>query len=440
MSVETKPTRRTREVGTEVRAVEPRPLESPVAHSFSIRAAIIALGVTLAIVGAVLFVVWRQHKSDAAANSARTDAAGRPSPVVVAIARKGDLPIYLTGLGTVTPLNSVSVHSRVDGELDEVAYAEGQMVKEKDLLAKIDPRPFQVQLEQAQGQYAKDKATLDNANLDLARYESASNAVNEQQISAQKSLVAQLEGTLKSDQAQIDSAQLQLTYCEIRSPINGRVGLREVDKGNVVHANDANGLVMITQLQPISVVFTIPQDQIQQVMQNPNNGGGLVVDIYNRDLTKKLASGSLEAVDNQVDQTTGTVKLKATIANDDNALFPLQFVNARLLVDTRRGSVLVPSAAIQRGPDFSYVFVVTGQSPDQAVTVRHVTPGPSEGDQTAIVDGLNPGERVVIDGVDKLQDGSKVSVGEHGATSRAFAGAGGATTRAFGGTTRRSRQ
>jgi multidrug efflux system membrane fusion protein len=317
--------------------------------------------------------------------------------------------VYLTGLGTVTALKTVTVRTQVDGQLVTVVFQEGQLVRAQQLLAQIDPRPFQVQLDQAEGQAAKDAATLKNARVDLQRYQAlvGQEAVPKQQLDTQVSTVQQLEATLKSDQAQIDSARLNLTYARITSPLTGRIGLRLVDPGNIVRTTDQNGLAVITQRQPISVVFTIPQDNLPHVQQQMNAGRRLTVDAYDRDFRTKLGSGTLSAVDSQIDPTTGTIKLKATFANDDDGLFPNQFVNARLLVQTIQRAIIVPSAAIQRGPQRTFVYVVT---PNNTVDARDVAVSMSEGDESVVTSGLAGGDVVVTDGVDRLQPGARVQV------------------------------
>ncbi|HEV7224330.1 MAG TPA: MdtA/MuxA family multidrug efflux RND transporter periplasmic adaptor subunit [Pirellulales bacterium] len=335
----------------------------------------------------------------------------RAVPVVTAAVRRDDMDLYLNGLGTVTAFNTVTVRSRVEGELVRVAFTEGQMVDKGDLLAEIDPRPFEVQLAQAQGQFTKDQAMFKAAKLTLGRYNEllTTRSVTPQQIDEQIALVDQSEGAIQTDQAQIDNARLQLTYCKIIAPVSGRIGLRLVDPGNIVRANDPNGIAVVTQLQPIALVFTIPQDEISRVQRKFGEERELAVDAYDRDFAHQLAAGKLLAIDNQVDSMTGTVRLKAVFANEDNLLFPNQFVNARLLIDVKRQATIAPAAAVQRGPDSTFVYVVKS---DETVELRKVAIGPVEGDRVSIESGLSPGEIVVTDGVDKLQPGAKVALRE----------------------------
>ena len=372
--------------------------------------------VLVAVAALILYLTCGRHAKPAPDEAGRAGAPGkgaaaRTLPVVVASARTGDLPVHLIGLGTVTPLNTVTVRSRVDGQILTVNFKEGQLVHAGDVLAEIDPRPFQVQLTQAEGQQAKDRAGLQQANADLARDQSLSTAglLPAQQLDAQKATVAQLEASIQSDQGAIDAAKLNLTYARITAPISGRVGLRLVDPGNMVHSSDANGIIVITQLEPITVVFSLPSDKLPQVLASYRGGKALPVTAFDRDMRKKLATGTLFAVDNQIDPTTGTVKLKASFPNTDGALFPNQFVNASLLVDTLKGAVLIPAAGIQRSPQSTYVWRV---KPDSTVEMRDVEVAMTEGDTTALRTGLTSGDRVVVDGVDKLQPGMRVAANE----------------------------
>jgi multidrug efflux system membrane fusion protein len=328
-------------------------------------------------------------------------------PVSVATARQEDMPVYLVGLGSVTPLNAVSLKSRVDGQLLEVAFKEGQHVKKGQLLAVIDPRPFEVQLSQAQAALFRDQAQLRDARLNYERFKGLleqSGAMSQQQVDTQAALVDQYEGAVRTDQAQIDNAKLQLTYCHITSPIDGRIGLRLVDPGNMVHASDANPLLVVTQLQPITVIFTLPEDQLPSVAKQMRTRV-LPVEAYSRDNQTKLEAGRLLTIDNEIDQSTGTGRLKAQFDNADGQLWPNQFVNVRLLLETRKNSIVVPAAAVQRGPQGTFVYVV---KPDNTVDTRPVTVAISQNNVTALSSGLAPNEIVVTDGQDKLHAGSVV--------------------------------
>jgi membrane fusion protein, multidrug efflux system len=365
-------------------------------------AAIVALAVGLA------WAMARQARPPTATNATKSPAtAPRPVPVVVAPARARDMGVYLNGLGSVTAFQSVTVKSRVDGQLMSVHFREGQTVAAGDLLAQIDPRPFQVMLEQAEGQMARDEALLKNARLDLERYRrlAAEDSIASQQVDTQAALVRQDEGVVKSDQGAIDNAKLQLTYCRITAPIGGRIGLRLVDPGNIVHASDTTGLVVITEVQPIAVLFTLAEDSLPAVLDKLRRGERLPVDAFDREMRRKLSSGTLLTVDNQIDPTTGTVRLKAQFANTDLGLFPNQFVNARLQVDVKRGATVVPAVAVQRGTGGSFVYVL---KPDRTVTARKVTLGVADGDDVAVTQGVAVGEQVVVDGADRLREGARV--------------------------------
>lgn len=327
---------------------------------------------------------------------------------------KGNIGVYVTGLGAVTPINTVTVKTQITGQLMQVNYKEGDLVKKGDTLAEIDPRPYQAQLTQYEGQLMRDQATLENARIDQQRYETLikQNAIPEQQLATQIATVKSDEGIVKNDQGLIDAAKVNLTYCHITAPITGRIGLRLVDPGNIVQTSDTNGLLVITQLQPISVIFTISEDQLPPVYARQRAGQKLPVDAFDREMKTKIASGTLTTIDNQIDQTTGTVKLRATFDNSHYELFPNQFVNARLLEQERRGVVLVPSAAVQRNSSNTYVYVV---KPDSTVTVRQIQTGASDDNNTEITSGIVEGDVVVLTGVDKLQEGSKVTVHLEGA-------------------------
>lgn len=382
--------------------------------------AAIRLTLILVIVLAVGIYFWKRPSMTTDKAAGAPTAAGakgrrggfdpnRAMPVQAGTVRQGDMDIVLNALGTITASNTVTVHTRVDGQLTRIAFQEGQLVKAGAVLAQIDPRPFQVQYDQMQGQLARDEAQLVNAQVDLNRYQDllAQDSIAKQQVDAQAALVRQYQGTVKSDRAQVANAALQLSYATVTAPISGRLGLRQVDVGNIVHASDANGLVVITQTQPATVVFSIPSDNLPAVSAQMREGKTLTVDAYDREGKIKLAEGKLLTVDNQIDVTTGTVKLKAQFANRDNTLFPNQFVNVRLKVETRHNVILAPVASIQRGTPGTFVYVIT---PESKVELRPVTLGQTSGDVVAIEKGLHAGEQVVIDGADKLKQGAKVEL------------------------------
>jgi len=335
-------------------------------------------------------------------------AAPRAVSVAVAQVQRQDVPVYLTGLGAVTAFNTANIKSRVDGQIMKVNFQEGQHVNQGELLIEIDSRPFQVQLEQMQAQLFRDQAQLRDAKLNLDRYTALipSGSIAQQQVDTQKALVDQLDGTVRTDQAQIDNAKLQIVYCHITAPFTGRIGLRQVDPGNIIHASDTNPMLILTQLQPIAVIFTLPEDVLPNVSRRMQQGT-LEVDAFSRDDQTKLATGKLLTIDNQIDPTTGTAKLKAVFDNKDNQLWPNQFVNADLLLETRKNSTVVPTAAILRGPQGTFVYAV---NPDKTVQDKAVTVSLTQGDTTVVTSGINPGDTVVTDGQDKLQRGSPINM------------------------------
>ncbi len=351
-------------------------------------------------------LLYYQHRAAEEAQQAKANAGSRPIPVMTGTASTGDMGIYVEALGTVTPVYTVTVTSRVQGQIMEVNYREGQTVHKGDALLEIDPRPYQAALTQVEGQFAHDTAVLNEAHIDLDRYQAAfsRNAIAQQQVYDQQQTVQQDQGTVQNDQGLLDNAKVNLAYCHITSPIDGRVGLRLVDPGNIVQANSTTPLVVITQLQPITVIFSVAEDYLGEIEQQLRRGQKMKVDALDRTQEKTLATGTLLTLDNQVDTTTGTVKLKAIFDNKDNALFPSQFVNAKLLVETQHGDVLVPTPAIQRNSQQAFVYVI---GTDHTATVRNVTVGATDNNLTA-VQGVKAGEIVAINGFDKLQDGIKV--------------------------------
>jgi len=406
-------------------------VEKPETRRRSLRGAWVVI-LVLVLAAAGLAVYWLAPGETPRPAARRAVDPSRPTPVAAAAAKTGDIPIYLNGLGTVTPLRTVTVRSRVDGELQKVAFTEGQLVKTGDLLAEIDPRPYQAQLAQAEGQMARDQALLANARIDMDRYRSlfAQDSIAKQQVDTQEALVRQYEGTVKLDQGQIDNAKLQVIYSRITAPIGGRLGLRLVDSGNIIHASDANGLVVITQVQPIAAVFTIPQDSLPEVVKRLRAGVSLPVEAYDREQKTKLATGKLLTMDNQIDPTTGTIKLKAQFPNEDTSLFPNQFVNLRLQLDTLHGVTLVPTSAVQRGAQGTFVYVLKD---DKTVSLRTVKTGASEGESVQIAEGLAPGEIVVVDGSDRLRDGAKAEVPDPGRAAEGGKGGKGGRRRKNGG-------
>lgn len=373
---------------------------SPRKPVFARRALVVFL--VAAMIGGLFFFLRREEKQQAAPPAFK-------ALVTVAEAGQRDVDIHLSALGTVTPLNTVTVHSRVDGQLMEIRFREGDMVKEGELLAVIDPRPFRAQLEQAEGQLLRDQALLANAELDLKRYAQLvpNDLIAKQQYDTQTALVRQYRGAVKSGRGAVDAARLQLTYSSITAPISGRAGLRLVDAGNIIHASDQTGIVVLTQMRPISVIFTLPEDAVSDVQEKMRGGAPLKVDVYNRGHTQLLASGELTGLDNRIDPATGTLRLKAQFSNDDMRLFPNQFVNVRLLTNTVKNAVVLPAAALQRGPQGAQSYVVRE---DNTVELRKVEITENVKGEIIIHSGIAPGERAVIEGAERLRGGAQVEI------------------------------
>jgi membrane fusion protein, multidrug efflux system len=363
------------------------------------------VGIVLVVLAALAW--WVHTRPAPQAPAGRFGANGVPMPVVTQAVTKGDVPVTYDALGTVTPLATVSVVTQIAGQIVDVSFTEGQEVKKGDVLVQIDPRPYQAALDQAAGQLARDQALLAEARVDLVRYQKLAeqNSIARQQAEDQVFVVQQDEGTVKLDQALVDNARLNLSYCRIVAPVGGRIGLRQVDPGNYLQVGSATPIAVITQMQPITVVFTLPEDELPQVMKRLASGAKLAVTAFDRSNTQKLADGTLSAVDSAIDVTTGTVKLRAEFPNTDEALFPNQFVNARLLIDTVQGTAVIPTAAVQRGQPGTFVYLV---KPDDTVSVQKVTLGPQSGDNVAVSQGLAPGDKIVVDGADKLREGAKI--------------------------------
>lgn len=372
------------------------------------RAIPLILGI-IAVVGLILYLSFGLDGSTSSSRSARDKDPLDSIPVVAAPVRQGNLDIYLFALGTVTPVNSAVVRARVDGQILSIAFEEGQMVKAGELLAQIDPRPFEMQLALSSGQLARAQAMLENAQVDLERYRTllAQDSISSQQVDTQESLVRQQKAAVQAEQGAVDNAKLQLAHAKVVSPIAGRVGLRQVSPGNVVRTSDATGIAVVTQLRPVNVVFPIPEDSLPRVMKRLRSGDKVAVEAFDRSMKDKLGTGRLLTADNQIDPTTGTIKLKAEFANAEDALIANQFVNVRMALETRVNATLVPSAAVQRGAKGSFVYVVKD---DQTVAVSPVQVGPVQGEVTAIEGGVAAGEIVVIDGADRLRDGAKVTL------------------------------
>jgi len=375
---------------------------------------VVAVVVIAATVAALVWFVPGRQQQPPPKPGGRSEG---PVRVTAAAAETADLPVYLQALGTVTPLATVTVRTRIDGQLTQVAFREGQEVRRGDFLVEVDPRPYRAARDQAEGQLARDQALLRNAEVDVIRYRNlvAEDSIARQTLDTQESLVRQYRATVKIDQAMVETARLNLDYCRITSPIDGRVGLRQVDVGNYVQTGDAGGIVVVTQMRPITVAFTIPEDNLQTVITRMRAGKPLPVTAYDRSGTTEIATGVLSTMDNQVDPATGTVKLKAQFDNKDERLFPNQFVNVRMLLDTLRGVTIVPSAAVQRGSQGTYVYVVGAEG---TAATRPVETGVRSGESTQLTRGIAPGELVVTDGVDRLRDGIRVAVAPAGAVGQ----------------------
>lgn len=398
------------------------------------RRAIVIITVVVLVIIVIALIIRHGRQLEAAAQGGR----GGPMAVAVATAATGDIDIRLPALGTVTPLATVTVKTQISGQLQQIAFKEGQLVKRGDFLAQIDPRPYQAALEQAQGNLRRDQALLANARVDVKRYQDlgAEGSVAEQQVATQKSLVQQLEGTVATDQAQVSNAQLNLQYTHIVAPVAGRVGLRQVDQGNFVTQGDANGIVVVTQLQPVSVIFPMPEDKLPAVQKRLHDGAVLAVEAYDKANTTKLADGTLQSVDNVIDPATGTIKMRALFDNQDGALFANQFVNIQLLQDVLKDQIIIPIAAVQHGApggvNSTFVYLVGA---DSTVAVHPIVLGAADGERVAVASGLKVGDVVVTEGGDRLRDGATVMLPQ--ATSGAAAGAGAQTGAAGGGKHRR---